>query len=174
MLQTRQLNSKTRLENNLNRQVTVVKADSSSAEVIIPSFATISQSNGTETMTTPGFSFANAQNDIKQVTGGPRSVSVDLSPEVTTITFPDGYQAMYSNQISLLPSPTRLLHNPAFAFLSLLTPGMGAKPGRKIHFLFYGAESLTGITVEYMDPRGNSLVALSQDRGLDPAGIGEA
>jgi hypothetical protein len=90
---------KTALENNLNRQVTVVKADSSSAEVIIPSFATISQSNGAETMTTPGFSFANAQNDIKQYWWS-SLVSVDLSPEVTTITFPDGYQAVYDNQIS--------------------------------------------------------------------------
>ncbi len=57
---------KTALENNLNRQVTVVKADSSSADVIIPSFATISLSNGTETMTTPAFSFANAQAAIRQ------------------------------------------------------------------------------------------------------------
>ena len=56
----------TALENNLNRQVTVVKTDSSSAEVIIPSFATISQSSGAETMTTPAFSFANAQNAIRQ------------------------------------------------------------------------------------------------------------
>ena len=91
---------KNALENNLNRQVTVVKADSSSADVIIPSFATISQSNGTETMTTPGFSFVNAQNEIKQYWWS-SLVSVDLSPEVTTITFPDGYQAMYNNQISI-------------------------------------------------------------------------
>jgi hypothetical protein len=90
---------KNALENNLNRQVTVIKADSSSAEVIIPSFAAISQSNGTETMTTPGFSFANAQNDIRQYWWS-SLVSVDLSPKVTTITFPDGYQAVYDNQIS--------------------------------------------------------------------------
>src|SRR5271157_3191599 len=35
---------KNALENNLNREVTVVRADSSSADVIIPSFATVSQS----------------------------------------------------------------------------------------------------------------------------------
>ena len=90
---------KTALENNLNRQVTVVKADSSSADVIIPSFATISLSNGTETMTTPAFSFANAQAAIRQYWWA-GLISVDMSPDVTTITFPDGYQATYNDQIS--------------------------------------------------------------------------
>lgn len=87
------------LENNLNREVTVVKADSSSADVIIPSFATVSQSNGTETITTPAFSFANAQNAIRQYWWA-SLISVDMSPDVTTITFPDGYQATYYSQIS--------------------------------------------------------------------------
>ncbi|WP_292426179.1 hypothetical protein [Methanoregula sp.] len=89
------------LENNLHREVTVVKADSSSAEVIIPSFASVSQSNGTETITTPAFSFANAENAIRQYWWAPL-VSVDLSPDVTTISFPDGYQARFLNQISFI------------------------------------------------------------------------
>ena len=87
------------LENNLNRQVTVVRADNSSADVIIPSFATLSQSNGAEVMTTPAFTFANAQNAIRQYWWAP-IISVDLSPDVTTITFPDGYQTTYNDQIS--------------------------------------------------------------------------
>ena len=92
------------LENNLNKQVTVVKADSFSADVIIPSFATVSQSNGTETVTTPAFSFANAQNQIQQSWWAGIN-SINLAPQVTTITFPDGYQAIYDNQISI-PSVT--------------------------------------------------------------------
>ena len=87
------------LENNLNREVTVVKADSSSADVIVPSFAAVSQDNGTETITTPAFSFANAQNDIRQYWWA-SLISVDMSPDVTTITFPDDYQATYYSQIS--------------------------------------------------------------------------
>ena len=87
------------LENNLNEQVTVVKADSSSADVIIPSFATVSQSNGTETITSPAFSFVNAQNQIQQSWWAGIN-SVNMAPQVTTITFPDGYQATYYNQIS--------------------------------------------------------------------------
>ncbi|MGA2105632.1 hypothetical protein [Methanoregula sp.] len=90
---------KTALEDNLNRQVTVVNADSSSADVIIPSFATINQANGKETMTSPAFSFGNVQNVIKQYWWSPL-VSVNMSPEVTTITFPDGYQTIYYNQIN--------------------------------------------------------------------------
>ncbi len=89
----------TALENNLNRQVTVVKTDSSSAEVIIPSFAAISWANGTGIMTTPAFSFANAENAIKHYWWA-SIISVDLSPDVTTITFPDGYQTTYNDQIS--------------------------------------------------------------------------
>jgi hypothetical protein len=87
------------LDNNLNRQVTVVRADSSSAEVIIPSFATLTQSNGAEIMTTPAFSFVNAQNAIQQYWWA-SLISVNLAPDVTTITFPDGYQATFDGQIS--------------------------------------------------------------------------
>jgi len=88
------------LENNSGKEVTVVKADSSSAEVIIPSFAEIRQSNGIKTMITPGFSFANAENVLKQYWFA-ALISPDLSPDVTIITFPDGYQTTYNNQISV-------------------------------------------------------------------------
>ncbi|MFZ0005654.1 MAG: hypothetical protein WCC86_10955 [Methanoregula sp.] len=87
-------------ENSLNRHATVVNADSSSADVVIPAFATISQANGTETMITPAFSLSNVQNEIRQNWWAPL-VSVDMSPQVTTITFPDGYQTIYYNQISI-------------------------------------------------------------------------
>jgi hypothetical protein len=88
------------LQENLNRQVTVVKADGSSADVIIPSFATVSQSGGATTMTTPGFSFAHAQEAIKNQWYAP-FISADFAPQTTIITFPDGYQATYNNQISI-------------------------------------------------------------------------
>jgi hypothetical protein len=96
---------KTVFDDNLNREVTVVNADSSSADITIPSFATISQANGTETMTTPAFSLSTFQNEIRQNWWAPL-VSVDMTPEVTTITFPDGYQTIYYNQISI-PAVTR-------------------------------------------------------------------
>jgi hypothetical protein len=95
---------KNALESNLNEPVTVTKADSSSADVTIPSFATVSQNNGTETITSPAFSFVNAQNQIQQQWWAGIN-SVDMTPGMTTITFPDGYQSVYYNQISF-PSVT--------------------------------------------------------------------
>jgi hypothetical protein len=92
------------LESNLNAPVTVTRADSSSADVTIPSFATVSQANGTETIITPAFSFVNAQDKIRQQWWAGIN-AVNMAPGVTTITFPDGYQAVYYNQISF-PSVT--------------------------------------------------------------------
>ena len=92
------------LQSNLNKPVTVTRADSSSADVTIPSFATVSQANGTKTITTPAFSFINTQNQIQQEWWAGVN-AVNMAPGVTTITFPDGYQAVYTNQISF-PSVT--------------------------------------------------------------------
>lgn len=88
------------LQENLNGQVTVQKADMSSADVVIDSFATLSASNGTTTMTTPAFSFASAQAAVKNQWYAPL-ISADFAPQATTITFPDGYKATYFEQINI-------------------------------------------------------------------------
>ncbi|ABS55327.1 conserved hypothetical protein [Methanoregula boonei 6A8] len=89
------------LSANLGRQVTVNSADMSSANVLISSFATVtSQGGNSTTLTTPSFSFANAQNEVKNEWYG-SLISADFAPQTTTITFPDGYQATYYNQISI-------------------------------------------------------------------------
>ncbi|MFZ1898076.1 hypothetical protein [Methanoregula sp.] len=88
------------LQENLNEPVTVVRADSSSAEVIISSFAQVTQSGGITTMATPAFSFAHAEEVMKQYWFAPL-ISPDLTPQVTTITFPDGYQATFNDLISI-------------------------------------------------------------------------
>jgi hypothetical protein len=91
-------------EQNLNKEVTVVRADSSSIEVIIPTLASEKTSNGTTTMKTPALSFARAQDAINQYWFAPL-ISPDLSPAVSTITFPDGHSVKYYDQISI-PSVT--------------------------------------------------------------------
>ena len=125
---------KTGLENNLNREVTVVKADSSSAEVIIPSFASVSQSNGTETITTPAFSFANAENAIRQYLVGPVRLGRPVS-RCDDHHVPGRVRGKVSqpDQLHFRIPPDCMSR--VFAFLSLLTTGTGAKPGRKIIFL---------------------------------------
>jgi len=88
------------LQENLNRPVTVGKADMSSADVTIGSFADVTTNAGTTTMTTPSFSFAAAQKAIKNEWYAPL-ISADFAPQTTTITFPDGYQSSFADQISI-------------------------------------------------------------------------
>lgn len=88
------------LQGNLNRPVTVVSADTSSADVIISSFASTAQSGKATTITTPSFSFANAQKDIQNQWYA-SLISGNFAPQTTTIVFPDGYQATYYNQIDI-------------------------------------------------------------------------
>lgn len=90
------------LRNNFNKPVTVIHADSSSADVIVLSFATIAASPGQTTMTTPSLSFARAQDVVKQYWFAPL-ISADFSPTVTTIIFPDGYRVTY-NDLLTIPS----------------------------------------------------------------------
>jgi hypothetical protein len=84
--------------------VTVIQATSSSAEIVIPSFAAVTTSNGISTMTTPPLSFEHAQEILNSYWFAPL-VSPDFSPSITTITFPDGYKATYYDRISI-PSTT--------------------------------------------------------------------
>jgi hypothetical protein len=80
--------------------VTVTQATSSSAEVIIPSFASVTTTGGTTTITTPSLSFERAQEVLESYWFAPL-VSPDFAPAVTTITFPDGYSVTYYGQISI-------------------------------------------------------------------------
>ena len=51
-------------------------------------------------MTTPAFSFAAAQKAIKNEWYAPL-ISADFAPQTTIITFPDGYQSSFADQISI-------------------------------------------------------------------------
>ena len=88
------------LESNLGRQVTVLGVSPASAEVIIPSFASVSESQGSMTVTTPGFSLAQAQHDIDRYWFAPL-ISPDFTPQVTTIVFPDGTSETVYNEIDI-------------------------------------------------------------------------
>ena len=88
------------LSENFNQPVTVVRADSSSAEVIIPSFASVAQSGSITTTTTPSLSFARAEEIMNQYWFA-SLISPHLSPRLTTVTFADGYQTSFWNQISI-------------------------------------------------------------------------
>lgn len=89
-------------DSNANEPVTVTQASSSSAIVIIPSFASVSTKNGKTVMETPSVSFERAQKVLDQYWFAPL-ISPDLSPGVTTIIFPDGYRALFYDQLVLSP-----------------------------------------------------------------------
>jgi hypothetical protein len=82
--------------------VTVTRATSSSATVIVPSFATVHEGKGKYTLVTPVVSFAKAQAVMNSYWFAPL-VSPDFSPAVSTVVFPDGYQATFNDVISLPP-----------------------------------------------------------------------
>ena len=79
---------------------TVTSASSSSAQVIVPSFARVTTTGGKTVMTTPTVSFERAENVLKNYWFAPL-VTADFSPSVTTITFPDGHKEYYYDQISI-------------------------------------------------------------------------
>jgi hypothetical protein len=94
-------------DSNTNQQVTVNRVTSSSANIAVPSFALRTQKDGATTLTTPGISFERAQAILKTYWFAPL-ISADLSPTVTTIIFPDGYKASFSDALSL-PSVSHTL-----------------------------------------------------------------
>ena len=87
---------------NTRYPVSVPKATSSSATVIIWSFATVSGTGNDATMVTPEVSFAQAEQVLNQYWFAPL-LSPDFSPEVTTIIFPDGYQVTFNNVLAIPP-----------------------------------------------------------------------
>jgi hypothetical protein len=84
--------------------VTVTQVTSSSAQILIPSFASVTTTGGVSTLTTPSLSFERAQKILSSYWFAPL-ISPDLTPAATTITFPDGYAATFDNQITI-PSVT--------------------------------------------------------------------
>ena len=88
------------LENNFDASVDVLATSGSEAKVLVHGFASKNANNGSTTMTTPALSFQSAERVLKQYWFAPL-ISVDFSPEVTRVVFPDGYTETYYNQIAL-------------------------------------------------------------------------
>ena len=80
--------------------VTVLDATSSSAIILIPGFATVSNEGTTTTMITPSVSFEKAQQVMNGYWFAPL-VSPDFSPAVTLIRFPDGYRIVYYDVLAV-------------------------------------------------------------------------
>jgi hypothetical protein len=89
-------------DTNSDKPVTVTRATSSGATVIVPSFAAVHPGNGKYTIVTPSVSFKRAEEVMNSYWFAPL-VSPDFSPRVSTVVFPDGYRATFYDVISLPP-----------------------------------------------------------------------
>jgi hypothetical protein len=98
---------KNAFDTHSSEPVTVSSATSSSAVVLIPSFADISRTGTKTTMVTPSLSFARAQQVMDGYWFAPL-ISPDFSPGVTTVIFPDGHKETYYEALTL-PSVSHTL-----------------------------------------------------------------
>lgn len=89
--------------------VTVTGATSSSAQVLVPGFATVTAGMEGILITTPVVSFERARDVLNSYWFAPL-VSPDFSPAVTTVIFPDGHYERFSDQ-SRIPSLTRAIRS---------------------------------------------------------------
>ncbi|MCK9579402.1 MAG: hypothetical protein M0Q92_03005 [Methanoregula sp.] len=100
---------KSAFDSNSDKPVTVTKATSSSATVLVPSFATIYEGNGKNTIVTPTVSFEKAQAVMNNYWFAPL-VNPDFSPAVTTVIFPDGFRSTFDNVLSIPPISRPVFH----------------------------------------------------------------
>jgi hypothetical protein len=91
---------KSAFESQSKEPVSVTKATSSSALVIVPSFVSVTSNNGKTLMETPAVSFERAQKVLNTYWFAPL-ISPDFSPATTTIVFPDGYREIWHDSISI-------------------------------------------------------------------------
>ena len=88
------------LENELGKPVTVTSVTSGSADVLIPSFAYVSQSGDSGSLVTPSFSFANVQAAVNKYWFA-KFISPNFTPQMTTIVFPDGFTVRYYSKTTI-------------------------------------------------------------------------
>lgn len=88
------------LESNSGKNVTVREVTPDSASFLIKEYAHLSTGDGGVTYTTPMLSFADAEEMLSGYWFAPL-ITVDLSPAVTTVVFPDGYTENFYDAIEI-------------------------------------------------------------------------
>ena len=85
------------LNSQFSKNVAVLSVSRNQVQLWVPGFATREENNGIVTFKTPMLSFTNAQNALNRYWFAP-FISPDFSPEVTRVSFPDGYSEVFYNQ----------------------------------------------------------------------------
>ena len=78
----------------------MIKSDGGESRFIVQDFALKEERDGTVTLITPALSFADAEKILNQYWFAPL-ISMDFSPAVTRVNFPDDYTEKFYNQISI-------------------------------------------------------------------------
>ena len=84
------------LRNEFRKNVEVVSVSNNHVQVQVQNFAMIKEKNGTTTLNTPSLSFKNAQNALNRYWFS-RFITPDFTPDVSRVSFPDGYFQEYYN-----------------------------------------------------------------------------
>jgi hypothetical protein len=85
------------LQNQFRKNVAVTSVSGNHAEFLVERFATRTENDGGVSLNTPSLSFKNAEKAINKYWFA-RFISPDFSPEVTRVSFPDGYSMEFYNQ----------------------------------------------------------------------------
>jgi len=84
------------LEGYSGKEVTVTKVSPAGTELFLEKFVQVNDKPEGTMYTTPSMDFSTAEQEVRGYWFS-RFVNVDASPEVTIITFPDGYQEKFYN-----------------------------------------------------------------------------
>ena len=90
------------LESNFHKPVEVISVDSHNVRLSVDSFASVKEKDGITTARTPALSFAEGERILKTYWFAPL-VTIDLSPAVTTIRFPDGSVETFADALEIPP-----------------------------------------------------------------------
>lgn len=93
---------KSALETNLHKTVDIESVGNNQATFRVEQFATLREVDGKLVMKTPGLSFTSAEQALKSYWFAPL-VNPDFSPDLTIVSFPDGYQEVFYDSDGIPP-----------------------------------------------------------------------
>ncbi len=85
------------LKSEFNKNVEVISVTGNHVQLWVQNYATRKENDGTATLNAPALSFRNAEKALNNYWFAPL-ISPDFSPEITRVSFPDGYSEEFYNQ----------------------------------------------------------------------------
>jgi hypothetical protein len=98
------------LKNQFRKNVVVTSVSGNQAQFLVENFASRKVSDGVISLNTPALSFKNAENVLKKYWFA-QFISPDFSPEVTRVSFPDGFSELFYNK-DQIPSVRHIIDIP--------------------------------------------------------------